>query len=161
MVQVYDKIHIGNDQHCTFNAPADWAVIHACKYPCHVNAVGYKGNLSKSHPNYLIAEKDRHLVLNMVDMEQELHPTFTNPIMKAAMTFIERHINTNKILIHCNQGQSRSPSIAMIYLAKTGVINNGSSSAAVTEFVKLYPLYQPGRGIAAYINRNWDYLMKI
>jgi predicted protein tyrosine phosphatase len=97
----------------------------------------------------------------MVDMEQELHPTYTNPIMKAAINFIEKYIEMNKILIHCNQGQSRSPSIALIYMARKGIINNESYPAASKEFIKLYQYYQPGRGIAVYMNNNWDFLMNM
>lgn len=161
MIPVTDKIHIGTDKHCTFRPPEDWAIIHACKHPCHVKAVGYKGNLSKYHPNYLILEMDKHLVLNMVDMEREFHPDFTNPIMVASISFIDKYIGNNKVLIHCNQGQSRSPSIAMIYLAKTGVISNGSLAEAAKSFKEMYKPYFPGRGITAYMNRNWDYLMNL
>jgi cellobiose-specific phosphotransferase system component IIA len=161
MIQIHDKIYIGTERDCTLKTLDEWAIIHACKNPCHVNAVGYKGSLPKSHPYYLILEKGKHLVLNMVDMEQELHPAFTNPIMKAAMNFIENHIENNKILIHCNQGQSRSPSIALIYLAKKGVINSVTFTIAAKEFIQLYQNYQPGRGIALYMNRNWDYLMNL
>lgn len=161
MLQIYDKIYVGSEQDCNFNAPDGWVIIHACKHPCHIKAVGYKGSLPKSHPNYLILENNKHLVLNMVDMEQELHPTYTNPIMKAAINFIEKYIEMNKILIHCNQGQSRSPSIALIYMARKGIINNESYPAASKEFIKLYQYYQPGRGIAVYMNNNWDFLMNM
>jgi len=92
MLQIYDKIYVGSEQDCNFNAPDGWVIIHACKHPWHIKAVGYKGSLPKSHPNYLILENNKHLVLNMVDMEQELHPTYTNPIMKAAINFIEKYI---------------------------------------------------------------------
>jgi len=160
ILQVHSKIYVGSDQRCTFAGQGDWAVIHACKHPCHVAMVGYRGNLSKTHPNYLIAEKGKHLALNMVDMEQELHPIFTNPIMKTAMIFIEKYIDINNILIHCNQGQSRSPSIALIYLARKSVINNDSYSTATKDFVQLYQNYQPGNGITAYMRKNWDHLMK-
>lgn len=161
MLQIYDKIYVGAEQDCHFNALDDWAIIHACKHPCHIKAVEYKGNLPQSHPNYLIFENNKHLVLNMVDMEQELHPKYTNPIMSAAMIFIEKYIEMNKILIHCNQGQSRSPSIALIYIARKSIINNESFSTAAKEFIQLYQYYQPGRGIAAYMNRNWNYLMNM
>lgn len=161
MIQIHDKIYLGTEQDCTFITLDEWAIIHACKHPCHVNAVGYKGSLPSSHPYYLILEKDKHLFLNMVDMEQELQPAFTNPIMKAAMNFIEKNLENNKILIHCNQGQSRSPSIALIYLAKSGVLNNDTFTTAAKEFIQLYQLFQPGKGIALYMNRNWDYLMNL
>ena len=96
----------------------------------------------------------------MVDMEQELHPTFTNPIMKAAMEFIEKHIPDKKILIHCNQGISRSPSIALLYLARNGVIRNDNLNNALDDFKIKYPPYSPGKGILMYMVRNWGTIVR-
>ncbi len=45
----------------------DWAIIHACKSPCHQGAVGYIGNLDRTHPNYLVLESGSDLFLNMID----------------------------------------------------------------------------------------------
>jgi len=161
MYEIYRNIFIGTEEECTFKIIPDLALIHACKHPCHTRAVGYKGNLASSHPNYLILEKERHLFINMVDMEKELHPKFTHPIMKAAMLFIDKYIHKNKILIHCNQGQSRSPSIALVHLAIKGYINNTSYQTARIEFENIYSNYYPANGIYAYLKRNWADLMKI
>ena len=159
MIEVNKNLFVGAEQHCSFDSSDEWAIIHACKHPCHANAVGYKGKLSPTHPNYLIFESGKHLVLNLVDMEREFLPKFTNPIMETAMQFIDKYISNNKILVHCNQGQSRSPSLALLYLARQDVITNTSYSEATTEFIKIYPIYSPGTGIAAYLNRHWDYLL--
>lgn len=97
----------------------------------------------------------------MVDMEQPLLPKFTNPIMKKAMLFIDEQIPENKILIHCNQGQSRSPSIGLIYLARNGVVDSSNYYQAKNDFRKIYPKFQPGKGILSYMKRNWSYLMRI
>lgn len=160
MMQVHENIYIGNDKHCFWSGSPDWAVIHACKHPCHRRALGYTNNLSANHPNYLIVERNNHLVLNLVDMEQELSPRFTNPIMKVSMSFIEGNLaKRNKILIHCNQGQSRSPSIALLYLARKNHIDSHTYFKAAESFRVYYPLYNPGKGIAAYLNRNWETLL--
>jgi hypothetical protein len=161
MTEIYPNIYIGNDQECFITYSIDWAVIHACKNPCHTNAVGYRGSLPSIHPNYLVMENSQHLFLNMVDMEKELSPIYTNPIMKSAMAFIEKHIATKKILVHCNQGLSRSPSIALLYLAIKGYIANESYSVAVADFQKMYPVFNPGRGISLYMNNNWDEIMTL
>lgn len=161
MVEIHPNLYIGNENSCSWHPSSGWAMIHACKHPCHRKAVGYKSNLSSSHPNYLIWERGNHLVLNMVDMEKELSPKFTNPIMKAAMSFIEKQVPKNKILIHCNLGQSRSPSIGLIYLARIGVIENSSYQNAKIDFRRLYSKYQPGLGIATYMRRHWSTLMQI
>lgn len=159
--EIYPNLFIGDEISCLWHSSAGWAIIHACKHPCHRKAVGYKNNLSPSHPNYLILRKMNHLVLNIVDMDKPLSPRFTNPIMKAAMNFIEQQIPNNKIIIHCNQGQSRSPSIGLLYLAKINEIDSSSYQSARIAFKKKYPLYRPGSGISIYLRRNWPSLMQL
>ena len=161
MIEIFKNIFIGTDQECSFNPPSDLAIIHACKNPCHAGAVGYRGSLPSNHPYYLVMENGQNLFLNMVDMERELSPIYTNPIMKAAIAFIEKHIGERKILVHCNQGMSRSPSIALLYLARIGAIPNDTYSNAAIGFQKIYPYFNPGRGIALYMNNNWEELIKI
>ncbi|MBU0761657.1 MAG: dual specificity protein phosphatase family protein [Candidatus Altiarchaeota archaeon] len=158
MIEVSANLFVGNEADCHHTNEDGWAVVHACKHPCHQNSVGYRGNLSSPHPNYLIKEVDNHLFLNMVDMVQPLSPKFTNPMMNAAIGFINRNIERKKVLIHCNKGQSRSPSIAMVYLAKNHLIPNDYDQA-IEQFIKKYPAYSPGNGISMYLKKNWSYLM--
>lgn len=160
MIEVSPNLFVGTDRNCNFGNANDWAIIHACKSPCHTTFVGYKGSLSSIHPNYLIAEDKNNLVLNMVDMEKELLPKFTNPIMEASIHFIEKHIQDKKVLVHCNQGMSRSPSIALVYLARKNKIINASFEEAYFDFTNLYPNYQPGKGIHKYLSKNWRFLLE-
>jgi len=161
MKEIYPNLFIGTENDCNFSNVDDMAIIHACKYPCHVKAVGYKGSLPPTHPNYLILENEQHLFLNMVDMERELSPIYTHPIMKSAMTFIEKHVADQKILIHCNQGVSRSPSIALLYLARKRYITNSSYAVAMDDFRNLYSGFNPGGGIALYMIKFWDELIEL
>ena len=93
-------------------------------------------------------------------MVRPLSPKFTNPILKAAVDFIDDNIKTKKVLVHCNLGRSRSPSIAMVYLAKNQIISNEYNSA-IEEFTKKYPEYSPGNGIEIYLKKNWEDLMQL
>ena len=161
MVEVFTNLCVGDTDDCNKINSSDWAIIHACKDPCHRRIVNYKNNLPIEHDNYLVHEKDNHLALNIVDMKQELLPEYTDKIMKAAMRFIEENIDKHKILIHCNQGMSRSPSIALLYMARLGVINNQSYREAATDFKVKYKDYNPGTGIAAYLAKNWADLLII
>ncbi|GAG59460.1 unnamed protein product, partial [marine sediment metagenome] len=86
---------------------------------------------------------------------------FTHPIMKSALAFIRTHIVNRKILIHCNKGQSRSPSIGLIYLAQTENIPNNSYQDAREEFLKIYPTYLPGKGIELYLQNQWKYILEL
>lgn len=159
MVEVFKNLYVGNEADCSLARFKGMAVIHACKFPCHRAAVGYKNSLPSAHPNYLILENGSNLFLNMVDMEQELLPKYTHPIVRTALSFIHKNIGSQNILIHCNQGQSRSASLALLYLACFGLIANSTFESACFDFKKLYPLFLPGLGIAKYMHRNWTDLM--
>lgn len=156
MFEVYPNLFIGTERDCFYAQRDDWAVIHACKSPCHQRVLGYRGSLPKNHPNYLIYEREYHLFLNMIDPNE---PLFMPPLFVASLDFIERHISKRKVLIHCNEGLSRSPSLALLYLAKRAKVINGKSyGAAVEDFIKLFPSYRPGRGIALYLHLHWKKL---
>ena len=160
MTKIHSNLFIGGDADCDACAiNPEFAIVHACK-TCHQQALKYSGALPPTHPNYLIYEHGSHLYLNMVDMPNELLPKFTHPIFECAMGFINREIKNKKVLIHCNFGVSRSPSLGLVYLASTGVISNNSLEEAINEFEELYPKYAPGTGIILYMKHNWDFLMK-
>lgn len=97
----------------------------------------------------------------MVDMDQPLKAVYTHPMMTSAMQFIDSRASTKMILIHCNLGQSRAPSIALVHLARKGVVSRASYDTARTEFVKVYTRYAPAKGIVAYLRLYWDELMQL
>lgn len=160
MKEVYKNLFVGDMNDCYNLDVVDSSVIvHACK-TCHKEGVGYEGNLKSDHPNYLIKEQEFDLFLNMVDMERELMAKFTNPIMKAAFIFIDKHLKAgHKVLIHCDKGGSRAPSVAMLYLAKI----NGWPDYADAKFCfkDRYPEYHPGTGIELYMKKNFTDIMNL
>ncbi|MFH1679083.1 MAG: hypothetical protein ABIH26_00385 [Candidatus Eisenbacteria bacterium] len=153
MHQVHDYLFVGDDVDCR-SGSGEWAVVHACKSPCHQRAVGYRGSLSPHHPNYLVLERGGDLYLNMIDPPV---PLFMPPLFTSFLAFASRHSKSGKkILIHCNLGESRAPSLALLFLAKcTGMISNDSYAAARAEFVPLCPGYTPGLGIQMYLTQHW------
>lgn len=113
--------------------------------------------MPQNHPHYLAYEEGDHLYLNLVDPDV--------PLFKAQSFVIFREFARKQwlagkdLIIHCNQGQSRSPSLALLFLAKDRlVVPNGSYREAAEAFRKLYPYYRPGRGIALFLERNWHSL---
>lgn len=159
MIEIVQNLFIGDDNDC-FSYSNTHAVIHACK-TCHQRAIGYRESLPSNHPHYLIYEDGNHLYLNMVDMERELLPVYTHPIMKAAFTFLDNYIEKKKILIHCNQGNSRSPSIGLLYLSRKSIISNDLYINAKNNFLNIYSIFNPGKGIELYMNNNWNEIINI
>jgi protein-tyrosine phosphatase len=158
MIEVHNNLFVGDLNDCQI--AQDMAVVHACKTPCHQKAVGYSRALPQNHPNYLIKEDGDNLYLNLVDMNRIL-PPFTDEPVRRALTFIKTNLeDNNKVLIHCNVGQSRSCAIAMIFLAKEGIIEKNSFSEALENFRDIYPNVNLGIGFQSYLQNNWTRLME-
>jgi predicted protein tyrosine phosphatase len=159
MIEVYPNLFVGNqdDYECGVKGTPEWAVVHACKEPYHRQALGYTGrSISKDHPEYLIARRDTHLILNMIDPD---NPAYIPAIIvDAALEFIHENLAAGKrVLVHCNQGGSRSPGIGLLYLAKfTDCLPKSSYLEAEQAFLKIYPLYTPSLGVRGFLQLNWS-----
>jgi hypothetical protein len=153
MIQIVDGLYVGNDMDCR-NGDDEYAVVHACKSPCHQRAVGYRGSLKRDHPNYLVLENGTDLYLNLVDPPV---PLFMPESFTSFLSFARAQLEAGrKILIHCNQGESRAPSLALLVLAKiTRQIPDDSYEGAKAGFEELFAEYHPGRGIQKYLIDNW------
>jgi predicted protein tyrosine phosphatase len=73
---------------------------------------------------------------------------------------MDKHIGKRRVIIHCNKGESRAPSLALLYLAKrTPMLPSESYPTAAEAFrTKLCPEYQPGRGIEIWLSEHWNEL---
>lgn len=135
------------------------AKIHAAKQPCHAAVVGYttKEKIAPTHPEYLSAVRGSHgneLVLNIIDPEL---PLFRIEVFQQAVEFIDSWISRGPVLVHCNQGLSRAPSIVLLWLAKRAeAINGWGFSDAREAFTKEFmPSYAPRKGITTFLTEKW------
>lgn len=127
----------------------EWFIISAAKEPWHRYAVGYSGRAAaKDDPEYLMAKRDNHLILNLVDANDPAY--VSDQIIDAALDAIDEHIGTQKVLVHCNQGGSRSPTIAMLWLAERGELRGVEPDSIPDKFTALYPAYLPAKGMWLY-----------
>jgi len=161
MIPVYFNIFVGSDADY-FSMPRserqDWAIVHASKDPWHRKAVGYRTvSPPKGHPNRLFKIVGSELYLNLLDAPDMKHIPF--PVVKKALSFIDHWVQRKKIFIHCNQGKSRGPSIAFIYMMSKGVSNYRKPEHfkfAQIEFRMRYPKYNPSKGMVDMSRIYWD-----
>src|SRR5471032_2821911 len=113
MIEVHKNFFVGAEtDEQGIRGQSGWYVIHACKEPYHRQALGYTGRgAPKNHPEYLIAPRDGRLILNLVDVDNVAY--IPAEIIDAALAAIHQNITSSKVLVHCNQGMSRSPAIAL------------------------------------------------
>ena len=149
MIEVCPNLFVGNDSDCiNFNG----AICHCCKEPHHRRMVGYKGRaLSKDHPEYLYAIRGTEIALNMVDVDNPAY--HSEEMVNAGLEFIRGSLaNGLRVLVACNQGESRAPSVAMLSMRNELPDSFGE---AEVEFRKLYPAYNPKNGIREYLRMHW------
>lgn len=160
MILVYERVWVGNDDDCRVAQRAGLATVHACK-TCHQQQLKYEKSLPADHPHYLsvqdVGSEGSGLFLNLIDPPI---PLFKLQSFEIFLKFAsERYGDGEALLIHCNQGLSRAPSLALLFLSKRlGVIGNGSFKRARTDFEDLYPQYNPGKGIEMFLKEHWKEL---
>lgn len=158
MKQVAPKLWVGSD--ADFLAldqfGTEWAVVHAAKDRWHRAFVGYKTVSAPQGPEYYTALRGKRLALNMIDAPD---PKYINKgMVDAALAFIDAQLTllqgSDQLLVACNQGSSRAPTLAMLYLAPSLSPN---FETAVKVFTDLYPDYRPGNGVREFARIHWSY----
>uniref|UniRef100_A6W323 Dual specificity protein phosphatase n=1 Tax=Marinomonas sp. (strain MWYL1) TaxID=400668 RepID=A6W323_MARMS len=161
MIEVCHNLFVGNDTDAKKVLSLDgWFIVHACKEPYHRQALGYISHAApKTDPEYLIAKRENRLILNLVDAPNPAY--IPKEVMGAAVEAIATNIGSKKVLVHCNKGMSRSPTIAFLYLLKhSKVLDSADLANALNQFKFLYPPYQPAGGVAGFVEMYWrDYLV--
>jgi predicted protein tyrosine phosphatase len=156
MQEIHERVLVLSEVACRSGSDS-LAVVHACKSPCHQRGVGYTGNLQKTHPNYLTLTRGNDLFLNIIDPPI---PLFPDELFAVFLSFAREKWDAGlQLLIHCNKGESRAPSLGLVFLAKhIRALPNGSYAEAKREFVKRFPNYTPGKGIETYLTNKWQAL---
>jgi len=160
MTEVYDNLYVGDERDYESNIRLkrqdEWSIVHACKEPYHRDALGYSGRAApKSHPEYLTTKRGNRLILNLIDADTPKY--IPKEIIDEALEFIDESLaNDQKVLVHCNQGRSRSPGITLLYLAQQGEISSESFQKARNEFKEIYPRCNLANGMRGFLVQNWD-----
>jgi len=150
------SLYIGTREDAAVRGDDTWAVVNTAK-TVHCEIMGWGSRPPSDHPNYVEFQEGQLLSFNWVDgpanyfdYERRGVERFTR-----ALDFIDRWYPTTQVLINCDQGQSRSPTVALLYLAKRlGTISNASFAEARIEFQQIYPTYDP-KGIADFVSTRW------
>ncbi len=164
MIEICDNIFVGSEQdYYTIQREKNWATLHCCKNPFHCQFVGYRGNLSPNHPDYAFKRIDNEMSLNLVDMDRfsANYLDFNRLMFENAFSFLDEYRNNGyKLLIHCNQGESRGPTLGMLYAARLGAFDYADFDSTVHKFRTKYPFYNPKANIYLTAKNLWQYFVE-
>lgn len=164
MTEIVNNVFVGSEQdYYAIQKELNWAILHCCKNPFHCQFVGYRGSISPKHPDYALKRIDNEMALNLVDMDRfsANYLDFNKEMFKTAFSFLDEYrINGYKLLIHCNQGESRGPTLGMLYAARLGAFNYVDFDSTVQAFRTIYPFYNPKNNIYLTTKNLWNYFVE-
>lgn len=107
--------------------------------------------------NYLNYEDGRFLSFNWVDTSKKYYSYHGPEAFIRALDFIDKYRNLGEeVYICCDQGESRSATMGLLYLTKRVKHLPDSSFAAAREgFLEIFSGYRT-RGIADYVAEHWE-----
>ena len=156
MIKVHENIYVGMARMIHLLNKHEFAFVGvSSKYHYELHS-WQKGFKYADDPCYLICQKDTVMSVNWVDAAERFYDWkgIGLATFRKILDFIQSQ--TKKVYIFCDQGQSRSPSVALLYLAKRlKVIRDENFDVAMQDFLLLYPHYNPG-GIKDFIRHHWN-----
>jgi hypothetical protein len=151
MKEIYSHLYIGGDpDYLKVADDSGWRILRCAKDGPggHRETLGYVGMGAPKGPNYLSVERPRKLILNIVDSDD---PNFyPDSLVDKALSYITDSLRVGKVLVCCNHGQSRAPSLAFLWLYLNGKLP-AEYHRALRTFRQIYPAYSPSDGIRQYV----------
>ena len=163
MYKIINNLYVGPVSTVPFGKECGFSILGCCKYPLHQRNAQLRGmdrpgylKICKSEKEYYYAERDHALYCNLIDADSMEY--IPDVIIERALKFIADEIaDGRKVLAVCNNGVSRSPSIALMYLIKKGYFSGCYTFDEVLKvFCKKYPLYSPNKGMYDYTKRFFE-----
>lgn len=164
MIKIGNRLWVGSDEDFTLlqynlgmdDTPGQWTIVHAARDPWHRQFVGYTTRgAPKDSPEYLYAQRGNRLAMNIFDTPDV---NYVNPQMMAvAVRFIQAALMVDSnmnVLVHCNEGKSRGPTVGMLAIAQDLQIPDYYAARKV--FDELYPKYKPMAGLEDFARLHWS-----
>ena len=151
-------LFVGDDNDDQEAAKKNFAIVTAAKdgpYG-HRAALRYTTMGAPKGDNYYHATRGKRMVLNLLDVD---NPDFIpEQVIFPALKWINKHLKAgDKVLVHCNAGHSRGPSIGLMFLRTIGEMPGGFLTSEKV-FRALYPKYDPGIGMRTFSRTHWQQL---
>lgn len=153
MKEIYKNLYVGDDEdYEKVKDKQDFYIIRSCKegQGGHRAVLGYTERGAPKDDNYYFVERPRLLSLNLVDPP---HESFIPPqVVNKALSFARKHLEQNhKVLIACNSGFSRAPSLGLLMMYELGKL---PASRAISMYRKIYPDFAPSEGFKQFLRKR-------
>jgi len=156
--EVIDRLYVGGDESVPEAKRRGFARLSVAKEgpDGHRQMLGYTTLGAPKGDHYLWAREGDHMALNVLDLEDP--GMIPDEALDKGLRFIREQYDKGKsILVHCNQGHSRGPTMMLMFLRTIGEMPD-SFHRAEKIFRTLYPKYDPGVGMRTHAHERWTTL---
>ena len=149
MIQILNSsLSFGSSEsYCSLGNKADYTVVHFCKsfFEKHANS----NKILSIQKN--IYEYKCELYVNIIDESDPSY--FKLEIFKDVITWLNAR---EKVFIHCDYGQSRSPSLCMLYGSKVLKVLPKDFLDCIRVMKSIQPDFVTPSGITKFLKKNWN-----
>ena len=162
MQEVYTNLYIGNDEDYEKLADKDgWSFLRPIKYGPggHHDILKYHTLAAPEGPNKYIAKRKNTVALNVLDLADPFFMPWDAIV--SGLKFVHKRLAAgDKVLIACNAGHSRGPTLGLLYLRAIGDM---PYHFVKSEYIykTLYPMYDPGQGMRQFARTHWSDLERL
>jgi hypothetical protein len=161
MRKIINNLYVGDDEDYENNKDkTGWSFVRACKEGIggHRDVLKYDSLGAPKNSNYFFVKKGHLLALNLIDSDDVNF--IPEKVIQAGIDFIYERLGAgDKVLVACNKGKSRAPSLTLMFLRAIGEMPY-SFSKSEKIFKTLYPKYDPSSGVHQFAKDCW-YKLKI
>lgn len=153
---IIDRLWVGDDTgYEKIEGKPGWSILRCCKEGPggHRQTLGYTTLGAPQGPNYLWVRRKNKLALNILDLEDP--QMIPDKVIDKGLEFIKERMDAgDKVLVACNAGHSRSPSLVMLYLHSINELPQPFNRAK-TIFKAIYEPFSPGHGMLWHLHNRW------
>lgn len=159
MENIIPRLYVGGDtDYMKVKDKHNWSVLRCCKEGDggHRDTLGYTGQAAPKGASYLSVDQRGRRALNFIDPHD---PNFIPmEMIVRGLEFIDKRLASgDNVLVACNAGHSRGPTMAMLYLRSIGELA-GNFIQSERIYRTLYHEYDPGIGMRTFARAHWDEL---
>lgn len=155
MKEISPNVFVGGDEdYEKIKNDKSWVALRCAKYGPggHQQTLEYHTLAAPEGENQYWVERIRLMSLNLLDLDD---PDFV-PVeaVQKGLDFIKDHVNDHKVLVACNSGISRGPTMGLMWLKTIGRMPYAFARAEM-HYSAIYPKYSPGTGIRQFARMHW------
>ena len=165
MIQIHENLYVGSDADVDEfkELHPDGYIIHAAKEPWHRKACGYTGRAAPKGDDYFFRYTTNALALNLVDSPDKKY--IAEECFKEANDILDFMYEKGRpVLLHCNQGKSRSAGILFYHMMQVDIEGFGLSPTTFDEALEfftetIYPDTVFGNGVHGFLEEQYNLIL--